>query len=285
MKWKSSNTSVAAVNAAGVVKGVDAGTCTITASSSYREKASIKITVTKAAADAKDQQKQDEVSAARTDKPLDPAKAPTLKKKEKEILNSKKEEAPAGSAFNLLQLRAVKVTKNSVKIRWTKVKGADGYVIYGAKCGQKYKKLKTIKKGSTVSWTQKKLKKGKYYKYYIVATAKYKGTKKVIAASKTIHIATAGGKVGNFKSVKLTNVKKNKVSLRVGKKFTIKAKTAAASKKQKVKNHRGLAYESTNPAIASVSRKGKITAKAAGTCYVYVYAQNGLFSRMKVTVK
>ena len=219
------------------------------------------------------------------DKPIDAKNAPTAETMEKLILANSTDEAPAGSRFNLLQLRATKVTKKSIKIQWTAVKGATGYIIYGAKCGEKYSKLQVITTGSTKSWTQKKLAKGKYYKYFIVATQKYNGSDRVIASSKTIHIATSGGKVGNFKSVKLTNPKKTKIKLKVGKSLKIKGKAVAASKKLKPKNHRKLQYESTNPAIAEVSKKGKITAKKAGTCNVYVYAQNGVFKKIKVTVK
>ncbi len=37
--------------------------------------------------------------------------------------------------------------------------------------------------------------------------------------------------------------------------------------------------------IASVDKKGKIKGKNKGSCYVYAYAQNGVFSKIKVTVK
>ena len=67
----------------------------------------------------------------------------------------------------------------------------------------------------------KKLKKGKYYKFYIVATAEYNGQTKVLAGSKSIHIATAGGKKGNYKTLTLKNVKKNKLTLKVKKKLLL----------------------------------------------------------------
>ena len=47
----------------------------------------------------------------------------------------------------------------------------------------------------------------------------------------------------------------------------------------------GLKYASTNPKIAKVNSKGTITAVSKGTCYVYVYAQNGVYKKIKVTVK
>lgn len=220
----------------------------------------------------------------RADQPADPATAPTAVKAEQEILNQKGDEAPAGSSFCLLQLRFSKVKKTSIKLKWTRVNGATGYIIYGNRCGKSYKKLKTINSGSTTTWTQKKLKKGKYYKYYIIAVQKHLGEDKVIASSKTIHAATSGGKVGNYKSVKLKNVKKNKIALSIGKSFKIKAKEVAASKKLKVKRHRKLAYESTNPLVAAVDGKGKVIAKSKGICNVYVYTQSGTFKKITITV-
>ena len=44
-------------------------------------------------------------------------------------------------------------------------------------------------------------------------------------------------------------------------------------------------YESTNKKIATVSKKGVIKGIKKGSCYVYVYTQNGLYKRIKVRVK
>ena len=147
----------------------------------------------------------------------------------------------------------------------------------GNKCGKAYKKLKTTTKKT---FTQKKLKKGTYYKYMILAV---NSKNKVIATSKTLHVATSGGKVGNFKSVKFTNVKKSTITLKKGKKFTIKAK--AVKGKLKVKNHRKIKFESSNTKVVKVTNKGKITAKKKGTATVYAYAQNGVYKKVKVKVK
>ena len=106
----------------------------------------------------------------------------------------------------------------------------------------------------------------------------------VVSSSKIIHVATKGGKVGNVGKV-TTKAKKNKVTLRKGKKFKLAGKQVAASKKLKVKVHRKVTYESTNSKVATVTSKGVIKAKKKGKCYVYAYAQNGVFSKIKVTVK
>lgn len=44
-------------------------------------------------------------------------------------------------------------------------------------------------------------------------------------------------------------------------------------------------YESTNAKVASVNKKGKIKAVGKGKCSIYVYAQNGIYKRIKITVK
>ncbi|MBO4908908.1 MAG: Ig-like domain-containing protein, partial [Lachnospiraceae bacterium] len=157
--------------------------------------------------------------------------------------------------------------------------------IYANKCGakNKYLKLTTIKNNSykATKVAGSKIKKGTYYKFLIVALD---ADNNVISTSKTIHAATTGGKVGNDKSV-TTKAKKNKVSVKVGKTFKLKAKTKAASKKLKVKKHRAIKYESSDPAKATVSDKGVITGVSKGTCYVYAYAQNGVCAKIKVTIK
>ena len=192
---------------------------------------------------------------------------------------SKKDEDVKGSTYRILQLRASKVKQNSITVKWNKVKGATGYILYGNQCGKKSVKLADTQKRS---FRQTKLKKGKYYKYTVVAYKVVKGKKQVIASSKTIHVATAGGKVGNDKSVK---VSKTKVTLKKGGTVKIKAKAVPKSKKLKVRSHRKLKWESSNPSVATVSASGKIKARKKGTCYIYVYAQSGVFKKIKVTVK
>ena len=186
-----------------------------------------------------------------------------------------------GSNFGLLRAQTAKLKKNSVTIKWNKVKNADGYIVYGAKCGakSKYKVLKVVS-GKTTSYTHKKLKKGTYYKYNVVAFKYVNGVKVTLAASKKIHATTQGGKYGVAKAVKLN---KSKVKIKKGKTFKIKA--SEIKKDKKIKRHRAICYESSNTKIATVNSKGKIKAKKKGKCTIYVYAQNGVYKTVKVTVK
>ena len=99
-------------------------------------------------------------------------------------------------------------------------------------------------------------------------------------------MATKGGKVTNHKSI----VIKKKVitragNLKKGKTLRLAPSAVKQNSKHIVRKHVVMRYESTNKKIASVSNKGVITAKKKGTCYVYAYAQDGVYKKVKVVVK
>ena len=90
------------------------------------------------------------------------------------------------SCVNNIELKAVKKSKNSVKLTWTKVASATKYEIYRtserdkditevtgknafAVSNDKYELVKTITKAKTTSYTDKKLKYGERYTYYVYA--------------------------------------------------------------------------------------------------------------------
>ena len=203
------------------------------------------------------------------------------------ITGMKSDTDPKGAAFGKLTMRSPKQTNKSITLKWTKVQGASKYVIYGHKCGKtnKPKKLYTV---TGNSMTLKKvagasIKKGTYYKFIVVALDK---NNNVVTTSKLIHVATKGGKVGNHKSVTIKKaVLKKAMALKKGKSLSLKPTVVPQSKKLKVKKHVGIRYESSNKKVATVSSSGKITAKSKGTCYVYVFAQSGVFKKVKVVVK
>ena len=204
---------------------------------------------------------------------------------EPKIVALDSEKDAVGSEFSGLQAKASKVTKNSVKLSWKKVSGASKYIVYGNTCG-KSKKCNKLGEVKSTSFTLKKLdgkalKKGTYYKFVVVAVD---SKDKVISISKMVHAATSGGKVGNVKKI-TTKAKKNKVTVKTKKQFKLAAKQVAKSKKLKVKNHRKLSYESTNASVATVNAKGVIKGISKGSCYVYVYSQDGVNVKIKVTVK
>jgi len=103
-------------------------------------------------------------------------------------------EVTSSQVFGPPVLKLKSTAKTSVKLKWNVVKDAKGYVIYRAK-GKKYVKIKTIKKAKITSYTNKKLKKNKTYKYRIKAYY-YSDDKKVYSKySKTLSAKTKSGKI------------------------------------------------------------------------------------------
>ena len=251
LTWTSSDPSVATVDANGKVTAVGDGTVTITAKTSNGKTATITITV---------KIEQEKPDSGDIDTKLD-------------------------TSFATLRLAYVSSTKTTATLSWKEIEGADGYVVYGAPCntkGQinKVKKLAVIKNGVTTTYKDKGLKSGTYYKYVVKAYKLVDGKKVFIARSKTVHVTTAGGKYGNAKSVK---VNKTSVNLTTGEKFKVKA--SMVKKDKTIKQHVEIRYETSNSKVATVNSNGVITAKGKGTCYIYVYAQNGVYKSIKVTVK
>lgn len=116
----------------------------------------------------------------------------------------------------------------------------------------------------------------------VVAYKKVEGKNYAIATSRSAHAVTNGSKYGN--PVKVF-VKSSKITVKKGRKKTIKASyTLPKNKKSKIHIAK-FRYESSNPKVATVNSKGVVKGKKKGTVYIYVYAQNGVYKRVKVTVK
>ncbi len=204
---------------------------------------------------------------------------------EQTIQSQKTDKDIKGAYFARIQARAAQITEKNIKLTWNQVKGADGYEVYGNRCNTRkwiyeYKLKNTIKNGNKKSYIDRKCKKGTYYKYMVRAYKIIDGKKVTIAVSKTIHVTTKGGKNGNARSVKLN---KNKVTLKAGKTWRIKAKEIKQSKP--LRHHREVSYESSRPQTVSVSKKGVIKAKKKGKCTIFAYAQSGVYKKVQVTVK
>lgn len=169
-----------------------------------------------------------------------------------------------------------------ISLTWLKYKGATKYEVYWSYCNGKksYKKLATTAKLKT---THKKLSYKKSYKYFVAAYRMYGNKKVYLAKSPQIHVAMKKDKRTNAK--KLT-VKKAKVTLKPKKTFTIKASIQKENKKKKLLQHAvKFRYYTDDYRVATVNKKGKIKAVAAGKCQIYVIANNGVYKKIKVTVK
>lgn len=161
------------------------------------------------------------------------------------------------------------------------MKGASGYLVYGAQCGKKMKLLKEFP-ASGKSYKATKLSKGKYYKYMVVAYKVIYNEKRTIATSVSVHACTNGAK---FKVPSGISISKKNVAVKRGKTSTLKPKLKTKGKGAFKTHIAKFRYESSNPAVATVTKKGKVKGIKKGSCYIYVYAQNGIYKQVKVTVK
>ena len=66
-------------------------------------------------------------------------------------------------------LSTPKSTKSGISLKWKKVTGADGYMVYRKTGSGSYSKIATVKGNSKVTYTDKSAKKGKKYTYKIKA--------------------------------------------------------------------------------------------------------------------
>ena len=114
------------------------------------------------------------------------------------------------STNNYIDVTAAITGKNTVKLKWTKVVGAEKYEIYrsstesvddvysvlnksaikydGLKNNAKWNLVKTIGKAKTVSYTDKKLNAGETYSYVVVAYYKAGKTTKAISNGATVEL-------------------------------------------------------------------------------------------------
>ncbi|MCR5624034.1 MAG: InlB B-repeat-containing protein [Lachnospiraceae bacterium] len=216
------------------------------------------------------------------------------------------EKDSSGANFGKLKLKSPSQTSNSITIKWNKIKNADGYLIYGSRCDDgtvtyKKKLLKTIKKKKKVKWTHNNLLSGTYYKYQVVAYKNTKSLKKgvgnkknkkeTLVTSTDIHITTSNGNYVNPKSVSvssigsfnLTFMDPKEVTLKKGESYQITATMDTEGKS--IQMHRPISYESNKPKKAKVSSDGIIKAKKKGNCTLFVYAQNGVFDKITITIE
>ena len=172
--------------------------------------------------------------------------------------------------------------EKSVTLRWNTVKDADGYMIYGAECGNnsKYRLLRTVR-GNVNSWTHTGLKKATYYRYSVVAYRNINKKKVTIAQTYSMHIATTGTKHAYARNLQ---VNRTNVVLNRGKRTALRTKVIYSS--GKIQNHiAAVRFSSSNSRVATVNSRGIISARNKGTCIIYCYAPNGVRKNVRVTVR
>ena len=187
--------------------------------------------------------------------------------------------------------------KNSdIVVKWGKVDNADRYVIYAAYCkkGRKCAKIATLDgDANTYIFSElngKAINTKKNIKVYVVAYRKVNGKYKKITSSITAHIVGSGSK--KHSNVKGIKIESTKIILSLDdntaapSSYTLNPVAVLKDSSKKMLLHTAeFRYATSNSSVATVGKDGTITAKGKGTCYIYVYAQNGYAKKIKVTVK
>ncbi len=215
---------------------------------------------------------------------MEPSVAPTVAPTVKPTTKKKKSQ----QTISVMRAQVIPKKNQTQKLEWQKVKNADGYIIYHAHCSFKLKKLTTIKSGDVTSFVKKNCKEDEFYKYRIKAYKLVKGKKKIIAKSWVCH-AICVDEDSKYTNVGDVKVKNNTLTCKTGKTIKLNAKNVTFVKEMKgkilasEKHCARIRYVSTNKKVAKI-KNGKLIAKKAGKCTLYVIAPSGKCARVKVTV-
>ncbi len=189
-------------------------------------------------------------------------------------------------------IQSIRKSNTSIRVKWRTVPNTDGYIIYRCKPSSKrYIKIHTLacsKAGVRKQWTDKKLKKNKIYRYKIASYRNENGRKVVSSLSDWVSAKTyeRGKKKINARTPELDK-KELYLGLCSSKKLTCYVEPAKYGKHKKKKAlSTKVRWRSSDTSVATVDKKGNITAKAkVGKCNVYAIAHNGTRAKVKVTVK
>jgi hypothetical protein len=226
-----------------------------------------------------------------TEAPAEAGKTPETEapagtgKTEKAQTGPTEAEKKAAAGIRLNSRFLVSWKTNKLEISWGIVPGADRYEVYAAYCGKsKCKKISTVRKKTSLTVKKidrRKLNSSKSVKVYVAA---YRG-KECLGKTITAHVMGPDHKWTNAKKLKSS---KGSYRLAAGKKAKLKIKTVKSNSSKKLPGtgHGALLrFASSDKKVATVSKKGVVKAVHAGTCEIWVYAQNGSGIKVKVTVR
>ena len=171
---------------------------------------------------------------------------------------------------------------SGVKVTWQPVKGATGYKIYYTPCKTSFTEKKTVRAGgSAKTYTIRNLNKSGQYKFYVAAMNK----SGVIAKSLLFHVAKKNHR--QYTNARSISIAPKSMTIAAGSTVQASAtvkKVNPAKQFMEDSHDKKIRYISSNPAVAKVGAKGKITAVKAGSCQIYAIAQNGMWAASKVKV-
>lgn len=153
-------------------------------------------------------------------------------------------------------------SKAGIVLKWKKTAGAKGYYIYRKKDGGKFKKIKQIKSGTTVKYTDKTMSSGKKYVYTVKA---YDG-------SRTSSYDKKGITVRRLSNPSLVSASGTKAGIKVKWKKVRSAVTYEVFRKTKGGKYKKIASVKNNRFTYTDK-----TAKKGKTYYYTVRARSGIY--------
>lgn len=177
----------------------------------------------------------------------------------------------------------------SLKIKWSRVKEADGYRIYRySHKKKKYVSVKTITGNKKNSWIDKKLKIHKVYKYKVASFKIYKGKKKFSKKSYWVTGRTYRIKDRLVNADNIFILENSPISIGICSEIQyqvfIDPDKDVKNKKAKPFSKK-VRWSSSDTSLVKVSRTGKITSfDKEGICYIYLRTHNGVSDKVKVKV-
>ena len=140
--------------------------------------------------------------------------------------------------------------KSKIVFKWKAVKGASGYTVFRKEKGGKWKNVTEVKGAKKTSFSDTKVTTGTQYTYSVKAFKTTKGKKRFSSYNKKGVTAIAG-----LSTLKLNS---SRITLNPGKSYTLKVNGTKLAP----------AWKSSNSKIVTVNKKGRITAKKAGTAKI-----------------
>ena len=140
--------------------------------------------------------------------------------------------------------------KSKIVFKWKAVKGASGYMVFRKEKGGKWKNVAEVKSAKKTAFSDTKVTTGTQYTYSVKAFKTTKGKKTFSSYNKKGVTAIAG-----LSTLKLNS---SRITLNPGKSYTLKVNGTKLAP----------AWKSSNSKIVTVNKKGRITAKKAGTAKI-----------------
>lgn len=170
-------------------------------------------------------------------------------------------------------------------LSWDRYPNAAGYKVYGAPLGQKYRKLATLD-GDETSFVNTGCD-NRVWKYYVVALYKDENGKMYSAGKsfKSFLVSDGNKKYTNINLIELKG--EEEIDIKPGENKRLSAKIAKSLEEKKVysgKKVKAVRYYSSDENVAKVNSKGKVSAVAEGSCYIYCISENGKTDSVRVNV-